>query len=145
MPQHKSFTHQSTSSLANPHIHFNTHNVNSCKRIFDLNHLAWWERWSNVKKMGFNCIIYSDSHSRIGARSLCKIYLRKGAIHAYNACSHHSTIFLSNFNLYPSSFHYPKAQRYTHFHLSPNEHILISYFSQLGIFLFFYYIFFSLF
>ena len=40
-------------------------------------------------------------------------------------CSHHSTPFLNDFKLYPSSFHHPKTQRYTHFHLSPNEHILI--------------------
>ena len=51
-------------------------------------------------------------------------------------CSHHSTPFLNDFKLYPSSFHHPKTQRYTHFHLSPNEHILISYFSQLGFFFF---------
>ena len=49
-------------------------------------------------------------------------------------CSHHSTPFLNDFKLYPSSFHHPETQRYIHFHLSPNEHIPISYFSQLGIF-----------
>ena len=51
-------------------------------------------------------------------------------------CSHHSTPFLNDFKLYPSSFHHPKTQRYTHFHLSPKEHILISYFSQLRILFF---------
>ena len=47
-------------------------------------------------------------------------------------CSHHSTIFLSSFKFYPSFSSFPNP-KYTHFHLSPNEHFFLSFdINQLG-------------
>ena len=47
-------------------------------------------------------------------------------------CSHHSTIFLSSFKFYPSFSSFPNP-KYTHFHLSLNEHSFLSFdLNQLG-------------
>ena len=95
--------------------------------------IIWFgeKKWHNVKKNGFNCIIYSGSHSKLGARSLCKIYLRKWAIHAYNACSHHSTPFLSSRKFYHS---FPKPKILPLSYLTQWTTLFLFWLNQLGTF-----------
>ena len=79
------------------------------------------------RKMSFKCIIYSDSHSRIRARSLCKIYLRKWAIHAYNVLFSSFYPFPRRFQVLPLLFVIIPKPKIHYFHFSPNEHYFLSF------------------
>ena len=93
--------------------------MNFCKWGFDLNHLAWWAKWSNVnEEEGSNIIFYGDLHSKRGAISLCKIYLRKRAIHAYN-------------DLFSSFYPFPKWFQALHFFFSSSQNPKIHSLSSL--------------